>query len=106
MENMNNENMNNDKYAELKNNPALKDISPEKLELLISLVSKAETLKQNELMPFFLSITKEANSKGISFNDAETEVILNVLKKRMSPSDIKKIDMIKNLTRMISKKAK
>ena len=104
MNNTNNEN--SEKFEDLKNNPALKDISPEKLELLISLVSKAETLKQNELMPFFLSITKEANSKGISFNDAETEVILNVLKKRMSPSDIKKIDMIKNLTRMITKKAK
>lgn len=97
---------NNSKYEELKNNPSLKDISPEKLELLISLVTKAETLKQNELMPFFISITKEANSKGVSFNDAETEVILNVLKKRMSSADIKKIDMIKNLTNMITKKAK
>ena len=97
---------NNEKYEDLKNNPALKDISPEKLEILVSLVSKAETLKQNELMPFFLSITKEAGSKGVSFNDAETEIILNVLKKKMSSADIKKIDMIKNLTRMISKKAK
>ena len=97
---------NSDKYQELKNNPALKDISAEKLELLISLVSKAETLKQNELMPFFLSITKEANAKGITFNDAETEIILNVLKKKMSPADIKKIDMIRNLTNMISKKTK
>lgn len=97
---------NNTKYEELKNNPALKDISTEKLELLVTLVTKAETLKQNELMPFFLSITKEANSKGVSFNDAETEVILNVLKKKMSPADIKKIDMIRNLTNMIAKKAK
>ena len=93
------------KYDELKNNPALKDISQEKLDLLISLVSHAETLKQNELMPFFLSITKQAADKGISFNDAETEIILNVLKKRMAPADIKKIDMIRNLTNMISSKA-
>lgn len=96
----------NTKYEELKNNPALKDISPEKLQLLFSLVTRAETLKQNQLMPFFMSITQEANSKGIVFNDAETEVILNVLKKRMSPADIKKIDMIKNLTRMIQAKSK
>ena len=96
----------NNKYDELKNNPALKDISPEKLELLISLVTKAETLKQNEVMPFFLSLTKEASSKGISFNDAETELILGVLKKRMSPQDIKKIDVIRNLSRRISNKSK
>ena len=93
-------------YNELKNNPALKDISPEKLDLLVKLVTKAETLKQNELMPFFISVTKEANSKGVSFNDAETEIILNVLKKKMTPADIKKIDMIRNLTNMISRKAK
>ncbi|MBQ6814906.1 MAG: hypothetical protein IJP13_05155 [Lachnospiraceae bacterium] len=93
------------RYEELKNNPALKDISEAKLELLISLVTKAETLKQNELMPFFLSITKQASDKGMSFNDAETEIILNVLKKKMSPADIKKIDMIRNLSRMISLKA-
>lgn len=95
-----------EKYNELKNNPALKDISPEKLDLLVTLVTKAETLKQNELMPFFLSITKESNSKGISFNDAETEIILNALKKKMSPADIKKIDMIRNLTNMIAKKSR
>ena len=95
-----------EKYNELKNNPALKDISPEKLELLVKLVTKAETLKQNELMPFFISVTREANSKGLTFNDAETEIILNVLKKKMSPADIKKIDMIRNLTNMISRKAK
>ena len=98
--------MDTSKYEELKNNPALKDISPEKLELLLTLVSRAETLKQNEVMPFFLSIAKEANSKGVQFNDAETEVILSVLKKRMPPADIKKIDMIRNLTNMIQAKAK
>lgn len=97
---------NSEKYNELKNNPALKDISPEKLELLVTLVSKAETLKQNELMPFFINITKEASNKGVTFNDAETEIILSVLKKKMSPSDIKKIDMIRNLTNMIAKKSK
>jgi len=98
--------VNSEKYSELKNNPALKNISPEKLDLLVNLVTKAEGLKQNELMPFFISITKEANSKGVSFNDAETEIILNVLKKKMSPADIKKIDMIRNLTNMISRKSK
>ena len=54
-------------------------------------------------MPYFLSITKKASAEGISFNDEETEVILSILKKKMSPADIKKIDMIKNLTQMISR---
>ncbi len=96
----------NNKYEEIKNNPALKDISKEKLDLLLSYVTEAEKLKQNEVMPYFLSITKKAQAQGISFNDSETEVILNILKKKMSPADIKKIDMIKNLTQMITKAQK
>ena len=96
----------NNKYEEIKNNPALKDISKEKLDLLLSYVTEAEKLKQNEVMPYFLSITKKAQAQGISFNVSETEVILNILKKKMSPADIKKIDMIKNLTQMITKAQK
>lgn len=96
----------NYKYDEIKNNPALKNISKEKLDLLLSYVTEAEKLKQNEIMPYFLSITKKASAEGISFNDEETEVILSILKKKMSPADIKKIDMIKNLTQMISRSQK
>ncbi len=98
--------MDSSKYEELLNNPALKDISPEKLDLLLTLVSRAETLKQSEVMPFFLSIAKEAQAKGVEFNNAETDVILSVLKKRMSPAEIKKIDMIRNLANMIQAKSK
>ena len=72
----------NNKYEEIKNNPALKDISKEKLDLLLSYVTEAEKLKQNEVMPYFLSITKKAQAQGISFNDSETEVILNILKRK------------------------
>ena len=96
----------NNKYDEINNNPALKNISAQKLDLLLMYVTEAEKLKQNEIMPYFLSITKKAHEQGISFNDDETEIILNILKKKMSPSDIKKIDMIKNLTQVISRSQK
>ena len=51
----------NNKYDELKNNPALKNISKEKLDLLLTYVTQAESLKQSEVMPYFLSITKKAH---------------------------------------------
>ena len=103
----------NNKYDEIKNNPALKNISKEMgnsevghlnigagrvvnqdLVRINKACREAEKLKQNEIMPYFLSITKKASAEGISFNDEETEVILSILKKKMSPADIKKIDMI------------
>ncbi|MBP3338084.1 MAG: hypothetical protein J6L69_01605 [Lachnospiraceae bacterium] len=88
------------------NNPALKNIDATKLALLTELVEQAETKSKDELLPFFLSINMKAKEKGIDFNDAETEVILNVLKTKMSPQDIKKIETIRNITNMISKKSK
>ena len=41
---------------------------------------------------------------GISFNDTETDMILNALKPKMSSADIRKIDMIRNFTKMMSEK--
>jgi len=88
------------------NNPDLENIDPNKLELLMQIVEESRTKKSNELIPYFIAATANANSKGIAFNDNETELILSVLKERMSKEDLKKIDTIRKLSKMISKKEK
>lgn len=92
--------MNND-WA---NNPMLSNIDPLKLKILNEFASQAEKKSQNELLPFFMASMKNANSKGISFDDNETELILNVLKQKMSSKDIKKMETIINLSKMITSK--
>lgn len=87
-------------------NPKLKNIDEKKLKLLISLAEQAEKKDPEKLLPFFIEVTSKANSMGITFNDDETDIILNVLKARMAPEDIKKIEMIKNLSAMITEKSK
>lgn len=87
------------------NSPKLKNIDPKKLKLLIQLAEQAEKKEADKLLPFFLSVTNRANSMGIVFNDDETDIIMSVLKTRMSPDDIKKIEMIKNLSGMIAAKS-
>ena len=87
------------------NNPALENIDPVKLKLLTEMVAQAETKNKDELVPFFLAINSKAASQGINFNDAETEIILNVLKKKMSPQDIKKIETIRSISNMLAKKS-
>ncbi len=94
--------MNND-WAK---NPVLSNIDPMKLQILNEFASQAEKKNSNELLPFFMASMKNANSKGISFNDNETELILNVLKQRMSSQDIKKIETIRNLSQIIAAKKK
>ena len=87
-------------------NPRLKNIDEKKLKLLISLTEQAEKKEPDKLLPFFIEVTTKANSMGITFNDDETDVILNVLKAKMAPEDIKKIEMIKNLSSMITEKSR
>ena len=48
---------------------------------------------------------QKAGSQGISFDNSETDLILNVLKAKMSSKDIKKIETIRNLSKIISAKA-
>lgn len=85
-------------------NPKFKNIDAKKLSLIQTLAEQAGSKKPEEVLPFFLAINAKANEMGISFNDEETEIILDALKSKMSPSDIKKIDMIRNFTKMMSQK--
>lgn len=85
-----------------RNNPKLKGIDPNKLNILIDLLSQADTKKNDELIPFFLAATAKANSMGVSFSDNETDLILNVLKTNMTEEEIKRLDTVRRLARLIS----
>lgn len=86
-------------------NGALNNIDPVKLKLLNEFTKEAATKSPNELLPFFMASMQKAGSQGISFDDSETDLILNVLKAKMSSKDIKKIETIRNLSKIISAKA-
>lgn len=96
--------MANIKEANWKKDPSLSGISAEKLNLLTEILSQSESLNANALIPFFLSAASNAGKKGISFSDDETDTILNVLKINMSPAEIQKIETIRKMSHMISKK--
>lgn len=87
-----------------KSHPSLKGISKEKLNILTDILSQAEKKKSDELIPFFLKSAADANRNGIAFTDAETDLILSVLKTNMSQKDIQKIETIRRLSQMIAKK--
>lgn len=87
-------------------NPDLRGISPDKLNLLTSILSQAQNKTPNELIPFFLAASQKANSQGVSFNDNETDVIINTLKQNMSPEDQNKIESIRKLSQVITSKNK
>ncbi|MCI8466069.1 MAG: hypothetical protein HFI63_09485 [Lachnospiraceae bacterium] len=87
-----------------KDDPSLKNMDLKKLAFLSELVAESGSKPLDALLPFLISANKNANSMGLQFNDAETSLLLEVLKKHMSPEEQSRIDMIRKMADMLGKK--
>lgn len=85
-----------------KQDPRLKSMNREKLALLTEFAEKIEHTDKNNLMETFMSVNLEAKQKGIQFNDRETALLVNILSSRMPPSEKKKIDLLKMLSKKMA----
>lgn len=74
---------------DLKDNPALKNIDPERLQTLLSLADQAKGKSQAELLPFLMAAS---GSGKLRFSPEEMEAIIGVMKIGKSPQEIRKID--------------
>ena len=77
-----------------KNDPRLKAMSKEKLNLLTEFAERIEHTNKNNLMEAFMSINMEARQKGIQFNDKETALLVTILSSGMAPAEKKKLDTL------------
>lgn len=93
--------MKNNKWMD---DPVLSGVSSEKLEILTRILDSADGMEPKQMLAYFISESNKASKNGINFTDAETDAILNVLKADMSPEDIKKIDTIRKMVNVISKR--
>lgn len=84
--------------------PVLKGISSEKMEILNKIMNNSEGMEPKQMLTYFIQESNKASKNGVNFTDAETEAILNVLKTDMTPEEIKKIEMIKKMVATISKR--
>lgn len=82
---------------EWKNHPALKNIDPIKLRILMELFEKGQGKKPEELLPQLMRANAELNKRGMNFTSSETKLILDILKKNMSPAEQKKVELLQNM---------
>ncbi|MBQ7359195.1 MAG: hypothetical protein IJY10_01055 [Lachnospiraceae bacterium] len=75
---------------------AIKDISPEKLEFLRELVEGGQGKSQKEMMMFVMRSMKNAKAKGLTFQPAELQVLMDTVRKYSSPEDLAKVDELLN----------
>lgn len=72
-------------------NPALKQIDPAKLQMLMSMAEQAKGKSQADLLPFLMSAAGTGSGK-MKFSPEEMDTIISVMKIGKSPQEIRKID--------------
>lgn len=92
------------KNAGWQNDPSLKNMDLKKLAFLSELVAESGSKPLDALLPFLISANKNANAMGLQFSDAETGLLLEVLKKHMNPEEQSRVDMLRKMADMLGKK--
>lgn len=82
--------------------PIFQNMEPKKAEFLRQILSQMETKKQSEVLPFLLTVTATASSRGITFNEQETDFIVSQMTASMSAAEKKKVALLRKMTQQFS----
>lgn len=89
----------------LKGNPALNDISPEKLQFLIDFATHNQPGGDTKSMAStMMNAATTARKQGMTFSDTETELLVEILKQNMSEVERQKADQMLKLMRTFGKR--
>lgn len=91
----------------LKGNPALNDISPEKLQFLMDFASNnADTKDAKSMASTVMNAANNAKQNGMTFSNTETTLLIELLKQNMSEAERVKADKMLQMMQMLQKKKK
>lgn len=91
---------------DLASNPLLKDINPQKMQILGEILSQAGNKSSNELLPYFMAASQKANSMGVAFSNQETDLIIDLLTQNMNDAEKARVNSIRRLAMLVSSKKK
>lgn len=80
---------------------ALSQIPHSKLEFLQIMLFESRKLKQEEMLPFFMSVIKISREKNITFTEEEMDAVLEVLKEHSSADELARMNQIMQMRRSI-----
>lgn len=86
---------------EWKNDPKLKDIDKNKLEMLQHMAEQGNGKSAADMLPFLMSAAAAGKQNGLIFSQKEIAAVIEVMKAGKSPQEAAKIDKIINLMKMI-----
>lgn len=76
-------------------NPAIADIEPAKLAILISFAESAKGKKAEKILPLLMQANSQIKEQNLTFSKEEQDLLLEVLTEDMSDEDKKKVAIIK-----------
>ena len=86
-------------------NPAFANMSPEKLEFLMSFAQKDKPVNMKGVMPFLLANMRQAKEQNLDFTKPEIEILCELLSKELPPAEQQKVKMLMKLMRTDSKES-
>lgn len=79
------------------NNPKLKNIDPRKLAVLIELMKEAEGKPLDQVLPMLMRTNKRLQEQNLVFSKEESELMLDLLTKNLSPKEKMQFEMIRKM---------
>ena len=88
-----------DNTTSFMNNPAFKNLSPEKLTFLMNFANAKKPSQMQEMIPFLMSSMNQAKKENIQFTPSESDLLIEILKQNLSPEEAHKVDMMMRIMR-------
>ena len=78
-------------------NPKMKNMAPRKLLILMELMKEAEGKSMDKLLPLIINTNKKLQDQNLSFTKDESDLMIEVLTKKMSPKDRAQFEMLRTM---------
>ena len=79
------------------NNPKMKNVDPRKLAILLEVVKEAEGKPMDKLVPLMMNTNKRLKEQDLTFNKDESDILIDILTKNMSPKEKTQFEMIRKM---------
>lgn len=79
------------------NNPKIKNVDPRKLTILLELMKEAEGKSMDKLIPLIMSTNQKLKEQDLAFSKDESDVMVEILTKNMSPKDKMQFEMLRKM---------
>lgn len=82
------------------NNPAFSNMSPEKMQFLLSFAQKDKPTNMKDVMPFLMANMRQAKNQNLDFTKPEVQLICELLSKDLPPAEQERVKKIMSLMSM------